>query len=444
MKKIMRAFAIGAALLAVQGGAVAEEQHLSLRESIALGLQNSPSLHSSVMKYSYADAKAGEAAAGLYPTVKVQAGYQRLSDVPAFTIPIPMAPVSFPVVLNVYSAKATVQQPLFTGWKLQSAADAASFTAEASRNDLVRDKAELVYAIASAYWNVYRAREMKQVTEENVRQMASHLQDIESMQAQGMATLNDVLKVRVQLSNAKILDSDAENNVRMTVLSFDATLGIPLSTSIVLTSPLTPLTKELAPMGSFMTEAMENRPDLRGMEWRKRGAESGVAAARGGWLPQLYLTGNYYYSRPNSRIFPAKDEFKDTWDVGLSLQLDLWNNLTTVYQTDAARAQCAQAEDGIKALRDGITLEITQTYLQVNQNRERIALAQLAMQQSDENLRVAKEKFSVRLTANSELLDAEVAQVQARLQLTQAFVDYELSIARLEKAAGRGVVHDQQ
>ena len=444
MKKFMRAFVIIAAVLAVQCPAAAEEQHLSLRESIALGLQNSPSLHSSVMKYSYADAKAGEASAGLYPTVKVLAGYQRLSDVPSFTIPIPMAPVSFPVVLNVYSAKATVQQPLFTGWKLQSAADAASFSAEASRNDLVRDKAELVYAIASAYWNVYRAREMKQVTEENVRQMASHLQDIESMKAQGMATLNDVLKVRVQLSNAKILDSDAENNVRMTVLSFNATLGIPLSTSIVLTSPLTPLTNELAPMQSFMTEAMENRPDLRGMEWRKRGAESGVAAARGGWLPQLYLTGNYYYSRPNSRIFPAKDEFKDTWDVGVSLQLDLWNNLTTVYQTDAARAQYTQAEDGIKALRDGITLEITQTYLQVNQNRERIALAQLAMQQSDENLRVAKEKFSARLTANSELLDAEVAQVQARLQLTQAFVDYELSIARLEKAAGRGVAHDQQ
>jgi outer membrane protein TolC len=285
---------------------------------------------------------------------------------------------------------------------------------------------------------------MKQVTEENVRQMVSHLQDIESMQAQGMATLNDVLKVRVQLSNAKILDSDAENSIRMAVLSLDATLGIPLSTSIVLTSPLTPVSKELTPMQSLLTQAMENRPDLRSMEWRKRGAESGVAAARGGWLPQLYLTGNYYYSRPNSRIFPALDEFKDTWDVGVSLQFDLWNNLSTVYQTDAARAQYVQAEDGIKALRDGITLEVTQTYLQVNQNRERIALAQLAVQQSEENLRVAKEKFSVRLMANSELLDAEAAQLQARLQLTQAFVDYELSIARLEKAVGRGEAHDQQ
>ena len=444
MKKFIRALVIVAAVMAVQGAAAAEEQHLSLRESIALGLQNSPSLHSSEMKYSYADAKASEAAAGLYPTVKVQAGYQRLSDVPSFTIPIPMAPISFPVVLNAYSAKATVQQPLFTGGKLQSAADAASFSAEASRTDLAQDKAELIYSITAAYWNVYRAREMKQVTEENVRQMVSHLQDIESMQAQGMATLNDVLKVRVQLSNAKILDSDAENSIRMAVLSLDATLGIPLSTSIVLTSPLTPVSKELTPMQSLLTQAMENRPDLRSMEWRKRGAESGVAAARGGWLPQLYLTGNYYYSRPNSRIFPALDEFKDTWDVGVSLQFDLWNNLSTVYQTDAARAQYVQAEDGIKALRDGITLEVTQTYLQVNQNRERIPLAQLAVQQSEENLRVAKEKFSVRLMANSELLDAEAAQLQARLQLTQAFVDYELSIARLEKAVGRGEAHDQQ
>lgn len=424
--------------------APAEEQQLSLQESITLGLQNSPTLHSSVMRSLYADAKAHEAAAGLYPTVKLQAGYQRLSDVPAFTIPIPMTPVSFPVILNAYSAKATLQQPLFTGWKIQGAADAASYSAEASHSDLERDRAEFIYSVTSAYWSAYRAREMKVVTDENVRQMTSHLRDIESMSAQGMATLNDVLKVRVQLSNSKILASDADNNVRITAIAFNATLGIPLSTEIILTSPLTPASQELQPLASLVNDALQHRPDLRGMERRKQSAASGVTAARGGWLPQLFLTGNYYYSRPNARIFPAKDEFKDTWDVGLSLQVDLWNNLTTMYQTDAARAQYAQAEDGIKALRDAITLDVTQNYLQVDQYKERILLARLAVQQAEENLRVTKEKFVVHLTANSELLDAESAQLQARLQLTQALADYELSRARLDKAVGTGAVHNEQ
>src|ERR1700690_2261369 len=86
---------------------VAQERVLTIEESIAIGLENSKQLHSSQMKLQYADAKAGEAAAGMYPSLKAQASYQKLSDVPEFTIPIPGFPVNFPAILNNYSTKAT-------------------------------------------------------------------------------------------------------------------------------------------------------------------------------------------------------------------------------------------------------------------------------------------------------------------------------------------------
>jgi outer membrane protein len=60
----------------------------------------------------------------------------------------------------------------------------------------------------------------------------------------------------------------------------------------------------------------------------------------------------------------------------------------------------------------------------------------LSVEQASENLRVTREKFKAGLTTNSELLDAEVAQHQARLQLLQSLVDSELAEARLEKAIG--------
>jgi len=421
-----------AALAFIASMASAQQRMLTVEESIAIGMENSKALHSSLMKSNYSDARASEIAAGFYPSVKFQAGYQKLSDIPLVTI----GPVSLPVILNNYTVKASLQQPLFTGWKLQSASDNAEYISNAAHSDYTKDKAELVYSIKSAYWNVYRAKELKRLSDENVNQIGQHLTDIENLFKQGMATTNAVLKVKVQLSNAKLLQSDASNNVAIAIIAFNSTVGIPLNTDIGIASSLTPTTKDFPEVQQLLVKAMTERPDMHSMEWRLRASQAGITAAQGGWLPQVYLSGNYYYSRPNQRIFPAQDQFKDTWDVGVNLQFDIWNNLTTVYQTDQAQSQYEQTKDAYAILKDGVTLEVTQNYLNVKQVKQKIQLAQLGVEQSDENLRVTQETFKAGLTTNSELLDAEVGQLQSKIQLLQALVEYELAQAKLEKSVG--------
>jgi outer membrane protein len=415
----------------------AQPRAMTIEDAIATGMENSRMLHASQMKAEFAGARSSEIGASLYPSVKAQMNYQRLSDVPAFTIPIPFSPVTFPVILNNYMMKATLQQPLFTGWKLQSAADNAEYSASAARSDFDKDKEELLYNIKSAYWNVYRAREVKRLADENVKQISQHLADIESMYTQGLVTNNEVLKTKVQLSNSRLMQSDGENNVRIAVIAFNSTIGLPLTTDIVVSSSLTPTTKEYPEVERLLSQAMNQRSDVHSSEWRLKATEAGITAATAGWFPQIFLTGNYYYSRPNQRIFPAQDEFKDTWDVGVSLQFDIWNNLTTAHQTVQAKAQFEQAKDAFAILKDGITLEVTQSYLNFRQAKQRIELARLSVEQADENLRVTKEKFKAGLTTNSEMLDAEVVQHQAKLQLVQAYVEHELAEAKLTKSIGK-------
>jgi outer membrane protein len=447
MKNLLR-FITGTLLLVWT--ATAQQRTLTLSDAVALGLENSKSLHSSLMKSEYADAKSSEVSASLYPTLKANLGYQNLSNIPpaavilpknAFGPGFPPQPVDVtlsPVILNTYSARATLQQPLFTGWRLQSAVDNAEYTANAVHDDYEKDRQQLLYDIKAAYWNVYRAKEMKRLTDENVAQMTQHLDDIQNMFGQGMATTNEVLKTKVQLSNSRVLQSDAENNVTIALISFNSIIGLPLGTEITIGSQLTPRTKEFPGVQQLLATAFQHRADVQGMEWRMHAAESGITAARAGWMPQIFLTGNYYYSRPNQRIFPAQDVFKDSWDIGVNLQFDIWNNLTTVHQTNEASAQYEQVKDSFGMLKDGVTLEVTQSYLTFEQAKKKIELAQLSVDQASENLRVTREKFKAGLTTNSELLDAEVALLQAKLQLVQSQVDHELAEARLQKAIGEG------
>lgn len=85
MKK--RAALYPLALLFLLSSGLGQQKSLTLEESVSIGLENSKVLHASQMKSAYAGAKASEVAASLYPSLKLQASYQRLSSVPEFKNP---------------------------------------------------------------------------------------------------------------------------------------------------------------------------------------------------------------------------------------------------------------------------------------------------------------------------------------------------------------------
>lgn len=425
-----------------------QKLHLTLDQAIQTGLENSKVLHSSRFRLDAADARASEMSGAALPSLKFNAAYTRLSEVPAqgFTMPanafgpgFPPAPVSVvlsPTILDNYTLRATVQQPLWTGGKLSGAIDAAKENAVASEFDLKKDRADVIYNITVAYWNLYRAREAKSFVDSNVAQVKAHLVDAQNLQRQGMITQNDLMKVQVQLSDAQVRAIDADNMVRMALYALNNTLGLPLQTEITIMSQLQPRDRSFGSIDTLVAQAIDNRPELAAMQARVRASEAGVTAARGGWWPQIAVVGNYNYLNPNSRYFPLMKQFKDSWDVSVSASLDIWNWLQTANQSAQASAQLSQAREGLAMLNDGVTLEVTQNYLGIQKARERATVSQQGVVQAEENYRIMKGKYAQGMAANSELLDAEVALLQSRLNLVQSLVDYELAIAGLTRAIG--------
>lgn len=429
-------------ILANTNGIAQTELRLTVERAIQLALDNSKSLHASLMRLNYADAKASEVNASRLPALKLSGAYTRLSDVPPFAVALPpqLGGNSFtlaPSVVNNYTMKASLEQPLFTGFKLDAAAAAADYTARATEQDHARDRSELLYSVRVAYWSLFKAIEFKKVIDETVEQVKAHLRDVQNMMEQGMATTNDVLKVQVQLSDAQLRQIEANNNVQLAMIGLNNSIGIPLQTRIVIDSDIRhqPGT-DYTNLDGLIAWALEHRPEVKGVEYRVKAADAGVTAARGAWWPQVFLAANYYYNRPNQRIQPLQDVFKDTWDVTIGVSLDIWNWGKTLHQTDQASAQLEEAKDALSQLKDGIMLEVTQSYLNLHQAKERTYVAEQGVKQAEENYRVTNKRFKEGLAQTSDLLDAEVALLQARTSYTQALVDFELAEARLQKALG--------
>jgi outer membrane protein TolC len=420
------------------------QQKLSLEEAIRVGLSNNKLAQISSARAEGADARAGEARAALLPSVRFEGSYRRLSDVDPFRVQIPGVPtpiVISPVVLDNYTTRVSLQQPIFTGFKLRSNARSAEYLAQAAAAETKNDRADVVLSIISAYWTVYQARETKKAADENVARLESYVKDGENMLKAGMLTRGDLLRLQVQLSNGRLTQIDAANDARLAEMNCDNVLGLPLETSLELTSsPVAPVqgitVTPTEGIQSMTMRALQDRPDIRATASRLEAARAGVAAVNGNWWPQVFLSGSYYYSRPNSRWFPTRDEWKGTWDLGVVVQLDLWNWGTTLRQTEQASAALRQQELLYAQMTDNAILDVTRAELQVRRAREKVEVALLAVDQADENLRIMQQRFKSGTATPTELLDAEVALLQAMTGRTGALIENAVADARLAKSIG--------
>ncbi|MBK7258131.1 MAG: TolC family protein [Ignavibacteriae bacterium] len=413
---------------------------LTLDDAIAAGLSQSRTLRASAARADAAEARAGEARTTRLPMLRGEASYRRLSEVDPFQIQLPGAakPIEIsPVVLNNSSFRVSLQQPLFTGFRISNSIESAERGAEAAGWDNVNDRADLVLAITSAYWSLYQMREVERFAGENVARLDRYLGDARKLMQAGLATRNDVLKIEVQLSNAHLAQIDAENDARLAAMNLNTLLSRPVDMPVdLLSRPADdPLTSH-PPTDSLTKAALAGRADLQAWRARVEASRAGLGAARAGWWPQLALSGNYVYARPNSRIFPVKDEFQGTWDVGVALSMDLWNWGMTARQTEAAEAAVRQQEYLSAQMEDAVALEVNRAALQMNRARQRAEVAALALGQAEEQSRTTEQRFTTGLATATDLLDAEVSLQQAKTTQSGARVECEIARARLTRALG--------
>ena len=120
----------------------------------------------------------------------------------------------------------------------------------------------------------------------------------------------------------------------------------------------------------------------------------------------------------------------------MNLSFDVWNWGRTAHQAEQAEAGVRQAEEYHAQLREDVALEVHQAALTVRRARDKLVVADLGVEQAEENRRMTSDRYKNGLATSSDLLDAEVALVQARTSLTGSQVEYALSKSRLERAVG--------
>jgi outer membrane protein len=421
---------------------------LTVEQAVRRALRANPTIQAAEQGTAAAAASVREARSGWFPEVTGQASYRRLSNNVDYTVDLPgqpgsgSQPVTFaPTILNRYSTRASVRQPVFTGFRIPNQMAAAQARTKAARARSTATEQTVAFETRAAYWQLYRARAQVRTTAKSMRLIERRLTDIRNRRAAGRATEADVLRIRARRDRVRAERLRAQNAVQSARRALNDQMGRPLDAPVTLADTVTvdPVDSET---GALVERATQQRPGLRALRHTVQARAAEVNVAQSDWYPQVALTGSYLYARPNEQLFPPEDKFQGTWEAGVQLSWDLSLGFGTDAATDRARAQWQQARYELQDRRESVRAEVKKRVEAVAEARQAVRAATTSLESARAASRAVQSRFEEGMVVVSDLLDAERALREARSQLAVAQAEYAIARAALDRAVGRSLVRE--
>jgi outer membrane protein TolC len=406
---------------------------LLLNDAIARALETSHRLAEARARQEGAEAAVQVRHVADQPTLSVSGGYTRTNHVEPFLVPQPIGlpRVIYPDIPDNYFTRALFLWPIYTAGRFDALERAASAEARAASLDVETARADLRLEVVRVYWALATAGEAVRVLEESVAQADAHLRDVRARFAAGFIPPNDVSTVEAQRSREEVQLIEARN-IRLSLVE-DLKRLTGLDGDIVVAERLD--ATSAAPGDPGAPAAL--RSEQRAIAERLSATDDRIQAIEAGRKPTLAFTGAADYANPNPRIFPRADAWRTSWELGVVASWNLW---------DGGRidADVAEAVAGQKAIRERqaeldlqIATEIRQRRLDLDSARALLVAATDGARSAAEARRVVTERFNVGVATTTEVLDAQVALLQAELDRTRALASIRLAEARLDRALGR-------
>jgi outer membrane protein TolC len=362
---------------------------------------------------------------------------------PGSTFPLPVPEQRIVLVPDAentfYRLGTTLSQPVFTWGRLKNGIRAAEAGRDVAMWELNGAEKEIERSVAERYFAVRFAEQSVDLLSAAEAILARVTEDRRRAFDAGAETRQGVLEAEANEANLRLRRAQAEEGLASARAGLAFAVGradasaiaaLDLATDYRTAAPTEPFDRILAGVDS---------PNLRTLESRVDQAREGVAAARAAARPAVGLELGLEVSGQRTPFLAAN--WRDSWDTSLSLSVGVSATAFDFGRTEArvaeAEAQLRLAQAGAAEAREGLPAQIRAAYERARSRAVAVEVAQAALALAEERLRAAQVSFENDLIVRSDLLQAEVGALVARIELANAEYDMERALIELEFQAGR-------
>ncbi len=432
--------AIGAAIMVSMSvsGASSTEKVLSLRECIDTALVNNPDMGMARQSLKKSESYVLSSYGNLLPNLQMDfyAGhrYYGPSSVLIDDSGRPVQSQGFDY--EDYTFRIASDIVIWDGGANYARLRQSRDNREGAKEELQYNYDMITATVIRAYYNVVRFERLTVVAEESVDQALQSLERSEALLEVGSATRADVLKAKVLHSNTKLDRIRATNQVELAKEDLIAVLNLGDYSNVAVDTALV-MNMTNPDAASEIDFAMNNRSDLLGLRAYLKGADAGVRVAKSGWLPIFGANFGYYWSdremADNINFF--REEY--SWNVTAYVRLNVFDRFNTSANVKTAKADFRISEYQLEKSKLNAVKEIKSLIILINEAIERVAVGTETVEQAQEDVRLAEERYRVGAGTMLETIAAQVSLTQAKADVITAKCDYLVAVADLDRATGK-------
>ncbi len=407
-------------------------RNLTLKESIELSITNSHLLKNNKAKIDEAIAATKEATERKLPDFSVSASYLYLPVRPKINLKSDTSRGGGgPNISQAMYGMASASLPLYAGGKIKYGIESAKYLEQAAKLDADQNKEAIILNTINAYSNLYKAAAAVTLVKDNLGQSNQRLKDFTNLEKNGLVARNDLLKVALQSSTIELTLLDAESNYKLASVNMALMLGLPTQSILSADAASFEQTNTLKTIEEYEALALQGRKDVGALSLRKKVAEIDIKYVKADYYPSIALTAGYI-----ALDVPSFVTITNAVNIGVGVKYSLssiWKTKSKIAQAEARVQQLTANQD---MLNDDIRLQINQAYQGYLLSKKKIEVYQKAVEQASENYRITKNKYDNALATTTDLLDADVAQLQTKLNVTNATADAVVAYNKLLQTAG--------
>jgi len=257
----------------------------------------------------------------------------------------------------------------------------------------------------------------------------------------GVATPVDKLQAQTAFSQAELNRIRIEGQWRNAEGALANALGLNANHPVLLASPgllfasapaatMRGIEDFSAQLETWMEAAKRERPDLIAAEARYQAARASVDVARSQGLPTLKLSASPSYQR-------REGVNSHSGSINLSLNIPIFSGFADSYQIRAAEAREEASAIELERLQQQASLEVWQSWQALRTATQSLSATEALFASAEAAERMALGRYQAGVGNILDLLNAQSALADARMQRISSAYDWHISRAALARALGR-------
>ena len=326
-----------------------------------------------------------------------------------------------PSKTNMFTTTFEVQQPLINVDGIFQR-KAAKSKWEAMRMQLERTGDYLSLETEKAYMQLQLAYKSVEVLETALNAAKENLNMANNSFKQGYLQQSDVLTVEIRVADVENQLQYAKSNV----INVSEYLGFLMNEEVSgVYKPTDSLTVSLRLISN--KNLSYGRADIQAMQFATDAYKQSYKADKMSFLPRLNAFGSY--DLYDDKLFGADS---NGYLVGVSLSWDIFQGSKRVGKTQKSRADYTKASLELEDYKSESQLELNKAKRMYQDAKNNLNLTELALQQSEEALRIRTNRFKEGLEKTTELLMAETLFSQKQLEYFNTVFQHNYALAYLD------------